>query len=109
MEQVKRKPSTEIAEGLHWVKLRKSSDASYSVSIPKEIAADAGMLAAGCLMVVQRVGPCIVLSLARYAIADDAKREAEQKVDRAMAEWQARPRAERTQSNGNGHASEPQK
>lgn len=81
---------TKIAEDVHMVKLRVSSDASYSVSVPKELAAEAGMCGGVNYVTVRRVGPCIVIALAKYAIPDDAKRESDANVERAIEEWQMR-------------------
>jgi len=81
--------NSKIAAGLYLVKLRTNGETSCSCTVPRELAAEAGMLPGAGFIAVQRVGKVIVLSPARYAIAEDARLEAERNIERAFAEWQA--------------------
>ena len=90
--------SSKIGNGLYQVKLRLNGESSCSCTIPRELAAEAGMLPGAGFIAVQRVGKVIVLSLSQYAIPEDARLEADRNIDRAFAEWQAK-RARRAEQS----------
>lgn len=77
---------TEIAIGLHIVRPGWTNGAAR-VMIPRELAEQA--LPGEGAIAIRVVGPCLVLSRARFIARDEAKAEADLNFEAAIAEWQS--------------------
>lgn len=96
---------SEIAKGLHLVKLRKSGG-SASVTLPETLRHKVGFFVERGFIAVRAVGPVIVLAQVRQGTPDGASEESDEAIDAAVREWLATPEHAQRAMNGETAKSE---